>query len=107
MFPASELETTVNLHSSKIRLNLPKESENLTTSSETTPTLNEKADEDTESAGEHFYIIENNKNTAGDKLADKVVIEVDGNHKSVRFQHSLGKRCCLFLGVDRNGWNLC
>ena len=59
----------------------PNKLKELTTSSETTPTINEKADEDTVSAVEHSYIIENN-NIADDKLADKVVIEVDGNHKS-------------------------
>ena len=63
MFPASELETTVNLHSSKIKLNSPKVLRELTPSSEATPTLNKKADEDTVSAVEHPYIIATNNNT--------------------------------------------
>ena len=78
MLPDTEL-ATVNLHRSQIKLNLHIDFENLATSSETTPTLNKKADEDTESTVEHTYIIKNNNNIVeGDELADKaVVIEVD------------------------------
>ena len=36
-------------------------------------------DEDTVSAVEHSYIIAKNNNIADDELADKVVIEIDGN----------------------------
>ena len=63
----------------------PNKLKELTTSSETTPTIDEKADEDTVSAVEHSYIIENN-NIADDELADKVVIEVDGNQSQISTQ---------------------
>ena len=63
----------------------PNKLKELTTSSETTPTIDEKADEDTGSAVEHTYIIMNN-NIADDELADKVVIEVDGNQSQISTQ---------------------
>ena len=78
MFPASELEQQLTSTDQRSDFS-PNKLKELTTSSETTPTIDEKVDEDTVSAVEHSYIIAKNNNIADDELADKVVIEVDGN----------------------------
>ena len=76
--------------------NLHIDFENLA-SSETTPTPDVKAEEDTESTVEQTYIIINKINTEGDELADNaVVIEVDdGNQDDYNTVLARDVVCCL------------